>query len=298
MIASSVEFLPESPGNRRLNRGTRMNTPSSDTTRSNRRVALVTGASAGIGKAYAQQLAERGYDLIAVARREDRLRELREELEPRHGVRVEPLPADLADDEAVGRVVAMIESRDDLEVLVNNAGFGVSGRFHEADADRNMAMIRVHALATARLTRAALPQMVDRDLGYVVNVSSLAGFLTSPGAVAYCATKAFLNSFSISLQAELRGTGVRIQALCPGFTYSEFHDLPDAKMDRGLVPRFMWMSADQVVSISLRAMKRRKVICVPGLVNRGLAVVLRSHLLDPFMYWGYGRRLKEGGPCE
>lgn len=256
--------------------------------------ALVTGASAGLGAAYARQLAERGFNLIVVARREERLDALRADLEKQFSISVELFPADLADEKAVGRLVAMLEGRDDIEILVNNAGFGVQGPFYKADIEKNLAMIRVHVLATVRLTHAVLPQMIARDRGSVINVSSLASFLSAPGAVSYCATKAYLNSFSKSVQAELRGTGVRLQALCPGFTYTEFHDVPDAKMDRGLVPRFMWMSADRVVKISLGALNRRRVICVPGLVNRGLALVIRSRILEPFMRHTYGKRLKRG----
>jgi hypothetical protein len=259
-----------------------------------RRTALVTGASAGIGATYARQLAQQGFNLILVARRQERLIALQQELEPEYGVSVTPLPADLAADADVGRLVAMIRDRDDIEILVNNAGFGLQGPFHTADIDKHLAMIHVHVLATVRLTHAVLPQMVARDCGCVINVSSLASFLTAPGAVSYCATKAYLNSFSKSVQAELHRTSVRIQALCPGFTYTEFHDVPDAKMDRGRVPRFMWMSADRVVKISLRAVKGRRVICVPGLVNRVLALIIRSRIFEPFIHGKYGRRLKMG----
>ena len=261
-----------------------------------RRQALVTGASAGIGKVFAEQLADRGYDLIVVARRVERLESLRDELAQRSGVQVEVLSADLADDAEVARVVEHIEQQSNIEVLVNNAGFGVSGAYHEAEAAKNLAMIRVHVEATARLTRAALPQMVANAKGYVINVSSMAGFFSAPGSVSYCATKAFLNSFSESLQCELRRTGVSVQALCPGFTYSDFHDQPDAKMDRGKVPKWMWMSAEQVVKISLDSMGSRQSIRVPGMVNRLLSVVLRSGVLKPLFYRGYGAGLKDDGP--
>lgn len=271
-----------------------MDSGRNDESSAGRGTALVTGASAGIGTAYARQLAEKGYHLILVARREERLRAIRDDLEKQFSVSVELVPTDLADEKAVGCLVGMIRARDDIEILVNNAGFGVQGPFHEAEVEKNLAMIRVHVLATVRLTHAVLDQMIDRDRGYVINVSSLASFLTAPGAVSYCATKAYLNSFSKSVQAELQGTGVRIQSLCPGFTYTEFHDVPDAKMDRSLVPKFMWMSADRVVGISLGAMKSRRVICVPGLVNRVLAVVIRSRILEPFMRHTYGKRLKQG----
>ncbi len=270
------------------------NSSQNDVPSSGRRAAVVTGASAGIGTTYARQLAEEGLDLILVARREERLIALQKELEAEYGVSVTPVPADLADDEAVGRLAAMLGDRDDIEVLVNNAGFGLMGPFHTADIEKHSAMIHVHVLATVRLTHAVLPQMVARDSGTVINVSSLAGFLTAPGAVSYCATKAYINSFSKSVQAELQGTAVRIQALCPGFTYTEFHDVPDAKMDRSRIPKFMWMSADRVVSISLRAAKGRRVICVPGLLNRVLALVIRSRVLEPLIHGKYGRQLKMG----
>ena len=271
-----------------------MRTEQQDEPLPSRRTAVVTGASAGIGAAYARKLAERGFNLILVARREDRLATLRDELESRFGTSVDPVCADLADDRDVGSLAAMIRDRDDVEILVNNAGFGVQGPFHEADIEKNLAMIRVHVIATVRLTHAALPQMIARNRGYVINVSSLASFLAAPGAVSYCATKGYLNSFSQSVQQELQKTAVRIQSLCPGFTYTEFHDLPDARMDRSLVPKFMWMSAARVVEISLRAVERRKVICVPGVVNRILALAIRSHVFDPFVRRAYGKHLKKG----
>ncbi len=255
-------------------------------------VAIVTGASAGLGDVYARKLAERGFDLIVVARREDRLNALKEELEGRFGITVEPVVADLANEEAVAKVATGLRARNNIELLVNNAGFGVQGTFHQADLDKNLAMIRVHVFATVSLTHAVLPQMVARNRGGVINVSSLASFLTAPGAVSYCATKAYLNSFSKSVQAELHGTDVRIQALCPGFTYTEFHDVPDAEMDRSTIPRFMWMQADRVAEISLRSLKRGKVLCIPGVVNRILAWVMRSHLFDPFIRRAYGKRKK------
>lgn len=262
------------------------------------RTALVTGASAGIGRSFAEQLAGRGYDLILVARRAERLNQLCERFKDRFGVGAEAFPADLACDADVDRLVRRIEQTDRIEVLVNNAGFGVSGFFYESDAEKNAAMIRVHVLATARLTRAVLPQMIARNKGCVINVSSLASFIAAPGAVSYCATKAYLNSFSRSLQYELAHTSVRVQALCPGFTLSEFHDLPDAKMDRRQIPRWMWMSSDRVVKISLDAIGSRRVLCVPGLVNRCLSWVLRSQILTPLLWLGYGRGLKKVGSSK
>lgn len=256
------------------------------------RTAVVTGASAGIGRAFAEQLAERGYDLILVARRAERLSELGARLQERFHVRAEAFPADLACDADVDRLARRIEEVNRVEVLVNNAGFGVSGLFYETDAEKNAAMIRVHVLAAVRLARAVLPQMIARNRGCVINVSSLASFIAAPGAVSYCATKTYLNCFSKALQYELGHTAVRIQALCPGFTYSEFHDLPDAKMDRRQIPGWLWMSSDKVARISLDAIGRRGVVCVPGWVNWCLSWLLRSQILTPLLWLGYGRGLK------
>ncbi|MHB8898571.1 MAG: SDR family NAD(P)-dependent oxidoreductase [Thermoguttaceae bacterium] len=264
---------------------------------SDQKTAVVTGASAGNGAAFAGELARRRFNLVLVARRENRLKALADELSAGFGVSVETVCVDLADEVAVERLAEMIGNRHDIELLVNNAGFGVQGRFHEASIQKNLAMIRVHVVATVRLTHAVLPQMVARNRGAVVNVSSLASFFTAPGAVSYCATKAYLNSFSQSVQAELRNTAVRIQALCPGFTHTEFHDVPDAKMDRSLVPGFMWMPAERVVGISLDALKRNRVICVPGLVNRMLALVLRSHLFDGLTRRTFAKYLKRDLPA-
>jgi short-subunit dehydrogenase len=246
-----------------------------------RGTALVTGASAGIGREFCRQLAERGYDLILVARDEARLRALAGELEGRHRIGVEALAADLALDGDVDRVAARVRESAELTLLVNNAGFGTLGSLATAPAEQQERMIRLHVLTPMRLTQAALPGLLERRRGAVVNVSSVASFIYSPGNVNYCATKAYLTSFSEGLATELRGTGVQVQALCPGFTRSEFHQRMGE--DGGLRPRFMWLTAPGVVRASLAQLDRRgAVVCVPGLGYKLLVGMIR-HLPRPLI---------------
>lgn len=241
--------------------------------------ALITGASSGIGATFARHLAARGYNLILVARREERLRALAAELELQHRIAAEVLVADLSAPAGLERVANRIAGLDSLDMLINNAGFGVPSRFAEVDVRKSLGMIHVHIIAPVRLTRAALPGMIAKGRGAIINVSSLAAFFPMRGNTTYCATKAYLNAFSLALDAELRGTGVQVQALCPGFTYTEFHDSPEyADFNRSQIPRPFWMSAEQVVTASLKALGNGRVILIPGLKNRLFALLARSGL--------------------
>jgi short-subunit dehydrogenase len=225
-----------------------------------RPVALITGASSGIGSVFARKLAGRGYDLILLARREDRLRALAAELP----VRANVLVADLSQDEGIAAAERAIGESPGLEMLVNNAGFGTLGRFWETDVEGQIRMHQVHVLATMRLTRAALAQMVPRGRGGVISVSSVAAFGQSPGNVSYCSTKAWINSFTEGLDMELRSvrSPVKVQALCPGFTVTEFHEV--VGIDPRTIPSFLWMKAEDVVETSLRGLERGKAIVVPA----------------------------------
>jgi len=246
------------------------------------KTALITGASAGLGAEFTRQLAAEGYRFVLIARRKGRLDQLGDELRAEFGVESESLVADLATTEGVATVENRIRQLDDLDLLINNAGFGTFGNFAEIEFQTQLDMLHVHVTATIQLTRTALDGMIPRGRGYIINVSSLAGFLHGGRSVTYCATKAYLNSFSESLADELRGTGVQVQALCPGFTYTEFHDtqLLD-NFDRKSVPGFMWMPADRVVRKSLAARKSRRVIVIPGFLNRFFKGLLTSSLLKP-----------------
>ncbi len=208
-------------------------------------VALITGASSGIGAEFARALARDGYHLVLVARRANRLQALAQALSQRYAIEAEPFPADLADPEDVERVCQHIRELNNLALLVNNAGFGTAGEFGEAPIQPEIDMVKVHIEASMRLTYAALPGMIANHHGGIINVSSLNAFLPSPGNVTYGASKAFLNLFSEALQGEVRGTGVRVQALCPGFTFTELHD--KVGFDRTRIPAFLWMPSAPVV---------------------------------------------------
>lgn len=241
------------------------------------KTALITGASSGIGAAFARALAARGYDLALVARREERLAALAAELQERHAIAAEVLVADLAKQTDVEWVAQHIAGLETLDMLVNNAGFGTTGRFFKVDLTKHLDMIHVHVVASVRFCHAALPGMVAHDRGAIVNVASVTAFAPLIGNVTYSATKSFLVTFSQALQMELAGTGVKVQALCPGFTYSGFHDTPEyARFKRSSIPAFMWMSAEDVVAGSLKALERNRVVYIPGFQNRLLVALARG----------------------
>lgn len=233
--------------------------------------ALVTGASAGIGVAFCERLAADGYDLVAVARRRGRLEELAARLEGEHGTRVEVLAADLADADGL----AAVEERTaaGIDLLVNNAGFAGYRAFAELDPAVAEDLVRVHVLATTRLTRAAVPAIVERGGGAIVNVASLLAFSGSlppdplPQRATYGACKAYMVVFTQLLQQELASTGVRVQVLCPGLVRTEFHEV--AGRDPGRLPYGM-MEPGEVVRASLRGLELGEVVCAPGLEDLGL----------------------------
>ena len=236
--------------------------------------ALVTGATAGIGAAFTDALARRGHDLVLVARDGARLEERRAQLTS-YGVQVDVLPADLADDGDLGRVEA--RCAQGLDLLVNNAGLGTKGAFHEVDVEQEEHLLRVNVRAVMRLTRAALPPMVARGSGGIVNVSSVAGFAPGARGATYSASKAWVTNFSESLHLQHEGTGVRVLALCPGFTRTEFHERAD--MDVTAIPERLWLRAEDVVAEALRDLERGRSLCVPG--RQYKAVVAATRLVPP-----------------
>ena len=238
-----------------------------------RRRALVTGASSGIGAGFVEALARRQWDLVLVARRRERLAEMAKRLRERREIEVEIEAADLTEPADLARVVASVEASVP-DLLVNNAGMGSLGEFAGLDPAREMAQVQLNVAAPLRLSRAALPGMIARGHGSIINVSSLAGFQPIPFNATYGATKAFVLSFSEALHEELRGTGVHVQVLCPGFTRTEFQE--QAGMDASGVPGFAWMEVDQVVEASLHGLERGELLCIPGPANRLLAAVQRA----------------------
>ena len=231
----------------------------------------MTGASSGIGAVYARYLARMGFDLVLVARREARLLALADELMQKYNVRAEVLVADLANVDDIATLEAHIAVMDELCFLVNNAGFGLPGTFADNDISGSDAMIHVHVNASVRLTRAALPVMLARGRGAIVNVASLAAFYPVSGSATYAATKAYLKVFTEALHQELIGTGVRVQALCPGFTRTEMQDV--SGVGRNGLPDFVWMSPEAVVEQSLVDLNQDRVVSVPGWGYRLLAAV-------------------------
>ncbi len=221
-------------------------------------LAVVTGASSGIGAVFARKIAESGYSLLLVARREDKLQELQKQTGG------ELLVADLSTEEGISQVERRIQNEGTVDLLVNNAGFGTKGTFWTATPESQIAMHQVHIMATMRLSRAALPSMVARDRGAIINVSSVAGFAQSGGGVSYSATKAWINSFTEGLALELKRvhSQVRVQALCPGFTRTEFHD--SLAMDVSQIPESLWTSAEEVVDASLRGLASDELYVIPG----------------------------------
>jgi short-subunit dehydrogenase len=238
--------------------------------------AVITGASSGIGEAFARRLAREGYNVVLVARRQEKLDALAEDLKKRHAVSAQSVVADLSKEDDINRVADMLSDMSDagrLDLLVNNAGFGTTGNFIKQTLKDQNDMINLHVTATMRLTRAALPGMIQRRRGGIVNVASIAGWFPLPGNVNYSATKRYIITFSEALQTELMESGVFVQALCPGFTYSEFHDTAPFRTSgfrRDSTPPFMWQTADQVVMASLNTLGTGDATVIPGIHNRAL----------------------------
>jgi uncharacterized protein len=222
-------------------------------------LALITGASAGLGAEFAKQLAKKNYDLILVARDKARLEALAASLPEAH---CEVYPADLINADELKRLEQKISSGTPLDLLVNNAGFGTFGPFYQSNIEKEEEEIRLNVIALVRLTRAALGPMVSIGKGAVLNVSSIAGFVPGPKNATYNATKAYVSSFTEAIYEELQGTGVHAMALCPGFTHTEFQDR--AQIDVSSIPNFAWMTAEKVVEEALYGLERRELFCIPG----------------------------------
>ena len=248
-----------------------------------RRLALVTGASAGIGAASARIYASHGYDVSLTARRADRLESLAAEIKLRSGVEAYALPADLAEPGGVDAVLAGVAQQGrEIDALINNAGYGLPGTYDATRWEDQAKFLQLMLTSVCEMSHKVLPGMVERRFGRIVNVASLAGLV--PGAAGhtlYAATKSFLVKFSQSLHLENLQTGVHVSALCPGFTYSEFHDVNGtrAQVSQG-VPEWMWLGADEVAAAGYEAAEANRSICVPGAPNKAIAAIAKVVPVD------------------
>ena len=242
-----------------------------------RRRVLITGGSSGIGEAFADVFAAEGFNVVLVARRQDRLTAVARRLEQQYGIGVEVLVSDLAEAGERERLCADLAARGlAIDALVNNAGYGIPGNFSASDWPRHAAMLQVMVVAVAELTHRLLPGMVTRGYGRVINVASLAALVPAPaGHTLYAATKAFLVKFSEALAHEVRPSGVHVTALCPGFTLSEFHDVTGTRAQVRQLPGWLWMDAPAVAREGYDAVMAGSPVHVTGRVNRSIATLAR-----------------------
>lgn len=250
-----------------------------------RRTALITGASAGIGAAFAHVFARHGFDLVLTARRLDRLEALAEQIRAGQNVTVRVVREDLADPAAPGRLRdGLVNAGVTIDALVNNAGYGVAGRYLASPWERHAAFLQVMVTAVAELTHHFVGPMVERRYGRIINVASLAGLVpATPGHTLYAPAKALLIKFSQALALEVRDHDVHVTALCPGFTFTEFHDVLGTRDIVRQLPRWMWMDADAVALQGFDAVMAGRPVCVTGRVNRTIAFLTR-HLPDGVLH--------------
>ena len=227
-----------------------------------------------------------GVGLGLVARRENALKDIADKLQQTYGIQARVFAADLSLATEIERVCNEISQLSELEILVNNAGFGTQGKFFHVPIEEHEQMLELHVMAATRLTYAALQIFLAKNRGAIINMSSLSAFVPFPGSVNYHATKAYLVAFSEGLQTELRDSGIIVQALCPGFTYSNFHDTQELNdFRRNALPSIAWGSADQVVESSLKALETGRLFVIPRLINQGIVLLARSLLIRPIVIW-------------
>lgn len=257
-----------------------------------RRLCLVTGASAGIGKVFALEMASRGYDLILIARREDRLLEVASEALSKWGAKSQIIISDLGKAGAIDEILKALDGKT-VDMLINNAGYGLPGTFLNTKWEEQESFLNVLLNAPTELTHKLLPAMKAQGFGRIINVASLAGHVPgSAGHTLYGAVKSYMIKFSQSLNAEMEGTGVNVCALCPGFTYSEFHDVNHTRDLVSKMPNYMWQSAQEVVKEGFEAIETNKAVAVTGKINKAIAAFVKI-IPDSWAFKLMKRRAKE-----
>lgn len=241
------------------------------------KTACITGATSGIGAAYAEAFAKQGYNLLITGRRADKINQFATCLRDLYQVKVEVVLADFSDEWIIDLLARKIKNMTEIEILVNNAGYGSEGYFHEGKPEAEIAKLRVSDSAAIKLCHAVIPNMIKAGEGIIINVSSISACFPAPGAAMYSATRAFLLSFTESLHLELAGTGVKVQVICPGTTQTDFHekigfDPKDYYKNRGLVKA---LTTEQVIKASFTNLRKNKVICIPGGFNYFTWVVFK-----------------------
>jgi uncharacterized protein len=253
-----------------------------------RKLAIVTGATSGIGRAYACYFAAQGYNLLITGRRKALISQLAWQLETNYGISAETVIADLTKKNHLNRLLRTISLRDNAEVLINNAGYGLDSSFSSDELSHQMDMMKVHINAPLMLIHAVLPVMIRNKSGIIINVSSLAASMPTAKNGMYTGTKSFIRNFTESLHMDVSGHGIKVQCLCPGFTYSDFHR--NSQLNEHVRPIF-WMKPSQVVDYSIYCLKKGQVICIPGFLYR---VVNRVTTLMPRrLYYPIANRLEK-----
>ncbi len=235
------------------------------------KLAVITGATSGIGKAFADYYASQGYHLLLTGRRKEVMLDVALRLEVKYAVPIEMVFADLSRGEDLSRLLHTIGKRSNIEVLVNCAGYGLDERFSEDNINHQIAMLGVHVNAPLRIMHKVLPVMMKNRCGTIINVSSLAAYMPTAGNTMYTSTKSFLKSFTESLHMDVSGYGIKVQCLCPGFTHSDFHNnlnMSSGAMKPGII---RWMEPSEVVRYSVACLNKGQVICIPGFLNKLLA---------------------------
>lgn len=244
------------------------------------KTAIITGATRGIGKCFALECAKRGYDLFLIARNEKLLEECAQAIESQYRVNTTTVSADLSRTEDVKYLAAQISKESSVSLLINNAGFAIPSFFADSDIEEQLKMVRVHDEAMLRLTRAVLPIMKENKSGSIIHVASTMAYLPFVTNSVYCASKAFINTFSNVLQREVRGYGITIQALNPGLTKTDFHNTDAFEKGKGMKDAYKAMTPEDVVNISFEELGK-KLIVVPGLGNK-ISLLFKEQIANSF----------------